>query len=72
MFYKRLEKALKQDFKDTESVVNWCKKECSKNYSDSKVHDFQCIAEYLIYRIENNVNVSFNEYQEIEFKRIWG
>lgn len=71
MFYKRLEKALKQDFKDTESAINWCKKEVSKNYSDSKAHDFQCIVEYLIYRIENNVNVSFNEYQEIEFKRIW-
>ena len=63
MFYRRLEKALKQDFKDTKSIVEWCRKEVAKNYSDSKVHDYQCICEYLIYRIENNIDISFSDYQ---------
>ena len=72
MFRKRLEKALKQDFKDTKSVIEWCKKECSKNYSDSKVHDYQCICEYLCYRIEKNIDISFSEYQERTFWEMWG
>ena len=70
MFYKRLEKALKQDLKTNEEIVEYCRKEANKNYSDSKVHDLQCICEYLQYRLIHNV--SFNEYQEIQFKEIWG
>ena len=70
MFYKRLEKALKQDFKNEEEIVNYCKKELEKNYSDSKVRDLQCICEYLCYKLKHNV--SFTEYQEIQFKEMWG
>ena len=70
MFNKRLEKALKQGLKTEKEIVDYCKKECSKNYSDSKVHDLQCICEYLLYKLEHNV--SFSEYQEIQFKEIWG
>lgn len=68
MFEKRLQKALKQDLKSDKEIVNYCRKELEKNYSDSKVHDLQCICEYLQYKLRNNV--SFEEYQEIEFKEM--
>ena len=70
MFEKRLAKALKQDFKAEQEIVDYCRKELEKNYSDSKVHDLQCICEYLCYRLKHNV--SFSEYQEIQFKEMWG
>ena len=69
MFYKRLEKALKQDLKTNKEIVDYCRKEVAKNYSDSKVRDMQCICEYLQYKLLHNV--SFTEYQEIQFKEIW-
>ena len=69
MFYKRLEKALKQNFKDTKSVIEYCRKEASKNYSDRKVHDLQCICEYLCYKIESRTDLSFNDYQVLQFKK---
>lgn len=68
MFEKRLQKALKQDLKSNEEIVNYCKKELKNNYSDRKVRDLQCICEYLQYKLKNNV--SFNEYQEIQFKEM--
>lgn len=70
MFYRRLEKALKQDLKNEKEIIEYCRKEASKNYSDGKVHDLQCICEYLLYKLKHNV--SFSEYQEIQFKEIWG
>ncbi len=72
MFNKRLNKALKQEFKNTTEVVEYCKKEMNKNYSERKLTEMQCICEYLIYRIENNLDVSFEKYQEIQFKEMWG
>lgn len=69
MFYKRLEKALKQDLKSDKDIVEYCKNELNKNYSDSKAHDLQCICEYLQFKLKNNV--SFTEYQEIEFKKLF-
>lgn len=72
MFNKRLNKALKQEFKNTTEVVEYCKKEMNKNYSERKLTEMQCICEYLIYRIENNLDISFSEYQEIQFKEMWG
>ena len=72
LFEKRLNKALKQDFKSTSEIVDYCKKETNKNYSDAKVREFQCICEFLIYRLEHKTNINFNEYQEIQFKEIWG
>lgn len=72
MFEKRLNKALKQNFKDEMEIVNYFRKECSKNYSDSKAHDLQCICEYLLFRFKNGgINISFTEYQELQFKEIW-
>ncbi len=68
MFYKRLEKALKQDFKSAKDIVNYCKKEASKNYSDKKCHDLQCICEYLLYNLQTNC--TFSEYQEIMYKML--
>ena len=72
MFEKRLQKALKQDLKTTNDVVEYCKKELDKNYSERKLTELQCICEYLCYRIDHNADVSFNEYQEIQFKELWG
>lgn len=69
MFEKRLNKALQQDLKTNIEITNYCKKEANKNYSDSKVHDLQCICEYLQYKLINDV--SFREYQEIIYKEIW-
>ena len=72
MFYKRLEKAMKQEFKNTTEVVEYCKKEMNRNYSERKLTEMQCICEYLIYRIENKLDISFEKYQEIQFKEMWG
>lgn len=72
MFNKRLQKALKQDFKSTEEVVKWCRKEVSKNYSERKVTHYQNIADYLIYKLENNLDITFEEYQKILYEKIWG
>lgn len=69
MFEKRLQKALKQDLKTNEEIVNYCRKELRTGYSDRKVSDLQCICEYLQYRLLHNV--SFSEYQEIQFKEIF-
>lgn len=70
MFYKRLEKALKNNFKTENEIVTYCKKETSKNYSDAKCHDMQVICEYLLYKIKNDC--TFEEYQQIIFEQIWG
>lgn len=70
MFYKRLQKALKQNLKSDKEIVDYCKKEAEKNYSDSKCHDLQCICEYLQYKLKNDV--SFEEYQMIQFKETFG
>lgn len=70
MFEKRLNKALKQDFKSEREIIEYCKKEMDKNYSERKLTEMQCICEYLLYRLKNNV--SFTEYQEIQFKEMWG
>lgn len=70
MFYKRLEKAIKQDLKSDSEIVNYCRKESQKNYSDKKAHDLQCICEYLCYKLKNNV--SFLEYQKIQFYEMFG
>lgn len=73
MFEKRLNKALKQDFKSEKEIVDYFRKEASKNYSDSKTHDLQCICEYLLFRFKNGgINISFSEYQELQFKEMWG
>lgn len=69
MFYKRLEKAIKQDLKSEKDIINYCRKESRKNHSDSKCTDLQCICEYLLYNLENNC--TFEEYQEIIFKSIF-
>jgi hypothetical protein len=69
MFEKRLQKALKQNLKTNKEIVDYCKKEMEKNYSERKLSDMQCICEYLQYKLTNDV--SFNEYQEIQFKEIW-
>ena len=69
MFYKRLEKALNQNLKSNEEIVNYCRKESIKNPSDRKCTELQCICEYLQYRLINPV--SFEEYQEIQFKEIF-
>ena len=69
-FETRLLKALSQGFKDTKSVREYCMKQCKKNYSESKVHDYQCICEYLCYRIEHNVRITFSEYQQIMFNEL--
>lgn len=66
MFYKRLEKAINQDLKSSKDIINYCKKEASKNYSDKKCHDLQCICEYLLYNLQHKC--SFEEYQNIMFK----
>lgn len=70
MFEKRLQKALKQNLKTNKEIVDYCKKEMEKNYSERKLSDMQCICEYLQYKLTNDV--SFNEYQKILFKEIWG
>ena len=69
MFYKRLEKAINQNLKSEQDIINYCKKEVNKNYSDRKAHDLQCICEYLLYNLKNKC--TFEEYQIIEFKRIF-
>lgn len=69
MFYKRLEKAINQNLKSDSEIVNYCKKELKKNYSDRKAHDLQCICEYLQYKLKNDV--SFEKYQEIQLKEIF-
>lgn len=66
MFEKRLNKALEKDLKTEKDIIDYCKKEATKNYSDRKVHDLQCICEYLCYKLKNNV--SFYEYQRILFE----
>ena len=68
MFYKRLEKAINQNLTNEIDIINYCKKEANKNYSDKKCHDLQCICEYLIYNLKNKC--SFNEYQKILFKEL--
>lgn len=70
-FENRLFKALRQDLKTTQEVVEYCKKECSKNYNDAKVQDMQCICEFLCYRIEHNVKITFSQYQDIQIKELW-
>ena len=70
MFERRLQKALKQDLKTNKEIVDYCKKEMEKNYSERKLTEMQCICEYLQYRLLHNV--SFTEYQEIQFKEMWG
>lgn len=69
MFEKRLNKALKQDLKTNEEIVNYCRKELKKNYSDRKVRDLQVICEYLQYKLKHNV--SFSEYQVVMFENRW-
>lgn len=69
MFEKRLKKAINQNLQNNEEIMNYCKKELEKNYSDRKAHDLQCICEYLQYNLINNV--SFTEYQKIMFEEIW-
>lgn len=66
MFEKRLKKAIEKDLKTEKDIIDYCKKEAAKNYSDRKVHDLQCICEYLCYKLKNNV--SFYEYQRILFE----
>lgn len=69
MFYKRLEKAINQNLKSDSEIVNYCKKELKKSYSDRKAHDLQCICEYLQYKLKNDV--SFEKYQEIQLKEMF-
>lgn len=66
MFEKRLNKAINMDLKTEKEIIEYCRKEASKNYSDRKVHDLQCICEYLQYKLKNDV--SFYEYQRIMFE----
>lgn len=70
MFEKRLQKALKQDFKSTKDIVNYCRKEIKQNYSEKKLTDMQCICEYLIYKLENKLDITFSEYQQIQMREI--
>lgn len=71
MFYKRLEKAIKQDLKTDSEIIEYCKKEANKNYSDNKVHDLQCICEYLQYKLKNG-NISFDDYAILQFNLTFG
>ena len=68
MFYKRLEKAINQDLKNDSEIVNYCKKELKKSYSERKAHDLQCICEYLQFKLK--INVSFEKYQEMQIKQL--
>lgn len=69
-FETRLFKALGQKLCDVKSIREYCTKQASKNYSEEKVHDYQCICEYLCYRVEHNVRISFSEYQQIMFNEM--
>lgn len=69
MFYKRLEKAIRQDLKSDSEIIKYCKNELKKSYSDRKAHDLQCICEYLQYKLKNDV--SFEKYQEIQLKEMF-
>lgn len=68
MFEKRLNKALSMNLKNNDEIINYCKKEAAKNYSDRKCHDLQCICEYLLYKLNNNV--TFYEYQRLQFEGV--
>lgn len=70
MFEKRLKKAIKQNLKTDKEIIDYCKKEAKKNYSDRKAHDLQCIVEYLQFKLKKDV--SFEEYQQEQFNMIWG
>ena len=70
MFEKRLNKALKQNLKNSEEIVKYCRNEMEKNYSERKLTEMQSICEYLIYKLDNNV--SFEEYQRIQFNKMFG
>lgn len=72
LFDIRLNKAMKQDFKSSREIIDYCIRETRKNYSDAKCRDYQCICEYLIYCFEKKVKIDFVEYQYIQFKSIWG
>lgn len=69
-FNTRLFKALSLGLKDTKSIVEYCRKQASINYSDAKAQDYQCICEYLCYRVEHNVKITFSEYQQIMFNEL--
>jgi hypothetical protein len=57
------------ELKSDSEIVNYCKKELKKSYSDKKAHDLQCICEYLQYKLKNDV--SFEKYQEIQLKEMF-